>query len=216
VINEQVRLPTNLTTLDAFRQWASSVDCPERGRFAFLAGVFWVDLTMEQLYTHNDPKMEIGGVLRILARASGQGRYFGDGVSLTNAGADLSTVPDGVFVLHSTFQSGHVREIPGQHPGFIELQGTPDMVLEVVSDTSVQKDTVTLPGLYHRAGIAEFWRVDARSALTFEILRRTPSGYLPTQLPDGWWRSDVFGRDFLLTQSQDARGRPEFTLQERP
>src|SRR5256885_8764701 len=46
--------------------------------------------------------------------------------------------------------------------GYLELEGTPDMVLEVVSESSVQKDTKRLRQLYWQAGIREYWLVDAR------------------------------------------------------
>src|SRR4051812_15201215 len=90
---------------------------------------------------------------------------------LSNVAADLSTVPGGLFVSFAALREGHVRQVPGRHAGVVELEGTPEMVLEVVSDSSVEKDTVRLPELYRRAGIPEFWRVDARGELRFEVLR---------------------------------------------
>jgi Uma2 family endonuclease len=90
------------------------------------------------------------------------------------------------------------------------------MVLEVVSDYSFTKDTVELPPLYQRAGIAEFWRIDVRAELHFEILRLTAGGWVATLLPDGWWRSDVFSHDFRLDQAADPLGQPEYTLGARP
>lgn len=76
------------------------------------------------------------------------------------------------------------------------------------------------PGAFHghwvyAAGVPEFWRIDARGVLSFEILRLTANGYAPTQLPDGWWHSDVFGRDFRMTQSTNPPGQPKFTLDVR-
>jgi len=57
----------------------------------------------------------------------------------------------------------------------LELEGTPDMVLEVVSASSVVKDTETLLQLYWQAGIPEYWLVDARGeALEFTV--QTPPG----------------------------------------
>ena len=48
-----------------------------------------------------------------------------------------------------------------------------------------------------------------------EIFRWTATGYVPTQQADGWWRSDVFARDFLLTQDLDPLGQPRYTLEDR-
>jgi hypothetical protein len=72
------------------------------------------------------------------------------------------------------------------------------------------------PPRYHQAGINEFWRIDARTAdPVFEIFRWDASGYLHTQLPDGWWRSDVFVRDFRLTVQTDPLGDPQVNLEMR-
>jgi Uma2 family endonuclease len=209
----QVRIPPGITDLAAFRAWLHSDDFPEKLHVCYLDGLLWVDLSMEQLYTHNQVKFSVALVLGALAQSTGSGRYVPDGMHLSHAGANLSTVPDGIFVSYAAFQSGRVLETPNaRQVGAIDLAGTPDMVLEVVSDSSVQKDMVILPGLYQAAQIPEYWRIDARGDLRFEILRLTPAGYAPTQLDDGWWRSDVFGHDFRLAQATDPRGRPDFVL----
>jgi hypothetical protein len=216
VINGQVRLPANLTDLDAFRRWARSEDCPEKGHFGFLNGILWVDLSMEQYHTHNQVKNEFNRSLGNLVRDLGTGRYLCDGMLLTIPGVSLSTIPDGLFHTYAARHSGRVRLIPNaRNVGGIELEGVPEMVLEVVSDSSVEKDNITLPGLYLAAGIEEFWRADARGELSFEIFYLTNGNYVCTRQPDGWCRSPLFGRDFQLTQATDPLGEPLFTLQVR-
>lgn len=85
------------------------------------------------------------------------------------------------------------------------------MVLEVVSKTSQEKDTVLLRELYARAGIAEYWLVDAREGkLTFEILRLTDGVYVPTPPADGWITSLVLGKQFQLRLRNDPLGLPQF------
>ena len=87
------------------------------------------------------------------------------------------------------------------------------MVLEIISSSSVQKDTVLLRAAYWEAEIPEYWLVDARKEpLKFDILRHTAKGYVATRKQDGWLKSGVFGKSFQLTQSKDALGDPEFTL----
>lgn len=217
VIPGVVAIPSGILDLDSFRRWAHSEDFPEDVRIAFLDGTLWVDLDMERGFSHNDVKHEIAGVLRRLVRSDRSGRYFGDGMRLSHPAANLSTDPDGLFVTFAAQDSGRVRLVPNsQNVDVVELEGTPEMVLEVVSDSSVEKDTVKLPPLYHRAGIAEFWRVDARQELRFEIFRRGDSDWDTTELPDGWWRSAVFARDFRLVAEVDPRGQPWFTLESRP
>jgi Uma2 family endonuclease len=216
VINGCVHIPAGINDLATFRLWARSEECPEHLRVAYLAGTLWVDLTMEQFYSHNQVKTEFVVVLGALIKASGQGRFLADGMLLSNPSADLSTIPDAQYVSFDALKEGRVREVPGKHAGVVELEGSPEMVLEVVSESSVEKDLTRLPVLYWRAGILEFWRIDARGAeVRFEILRREATGYVPANEPEGWWRSTVLGRSFRLTQQPDVRGQPLFTLEHR-
>jgi Uma2 family endonuclease len=102
------------------------------------------------------------------------------------------------------------------HVGHVEMEGAPDMVLEVVSDSSVHKDTQQLRGDYWEAGIREYWLVDARGdSLVFDILRHTPKGYRATPKKDGWMKSNVFEKSFRLTQKINEHGDPEYTLEAR-
>lgn len=87
------------------------------------------------------------------------------------------------------------------------------MVLEIGSKTSVRKDTVTLHELYWRAGVHEYWLVDARGELPqFDILRHTTEGYVATEGQESWLQSEVFGREFRFTQQTDPLGHPQYTL----
>ncbi|HUG89872.1 MAG TPA: hypothetical protein VML55_03500, partial [Planctomycetaceae bacterium] len=54
VIEDRVTVPSWVHDLESFRRWAKSDELPERGRFSFLDGEIWVDLSREQLFTHND------------------------------------------------------------------------------------------------------------------------------------------------------------------
>ena len=68
--------------------------------------------------------------------------------------------------------------MPGKESGVTELDGTPDMVLEVVSDSSERKDNQTLLERYWAAGIPEYWIVDGRGDETaFTIYRHGSKGY---------------------------------------
>ena len=95
----------------------------------------------------------------------------------------------------------------------LEVVGSPDMALEIVSKTSVQKDTVELLDAYWRAGISEYWLVDPRGdAPRLEIYRRGATKYLPSRKQDGWVRSPLFGKSFRLTRQPGRNGISEFTL----
>jgi Uma2 family endonuclease len=171
VLEERIRIPECVVDLQSFRRWACSDEFPDRGRFSHLKGELWVDLIPEQLFTHNQVKVEFTTVVSGLLKHERRGRFFGDRALVTNVDAGLSTEPDGTFVSIESVRQGRVQLVEGVE-GFVELEGTLDMVLEVVSASSVEKDTVVLRELYWQAGIPEYWLVDARGQrLQFEILR---------------------------------------------
>jgi Uma2 family endonuclease len=75
---------------------------------------------------------------------------------------------------------------------------------------------VILPDLCWRAGIPEYWVVDARAdRLEFDIFGRRSDGYAPTRKQAGWLKSRVFGRSFRLPRHLDDAGNPEYTLSVR-
>jgi Uma2 family endonuclease len=214
--DESVHVPASVTDLASFRRWFHSDAFPEKGRICYLDGEVWIDMSMEPFFSHNQVKTEFTATLCQLARSADLGRYVDDGMLLSNAEADFSVVPDGVFISHDALDTGRVRLIEGKHGGYVKLEGSPDMVLEVVSDSSVTKDTVTLREAYAEAGIREYWLVDARGEkVLFDILRLTAKGYLPTKKVGGWIKSTVFGRSFRLVTGTDRRGDPTYTLEVR-
>jgi Uma2 family endonuclease len=135
---------------------------------------------------------------------------------LTYVSAGLSTEPDGMFATWDLLQKGRVRLVGGRPSDGIEVIGTPDMVLEVVSRSSVKKDLEELPELYWTAGIPEYWLIDPRGPETrFDILRHGASGYRAVSRKDGWRKSSVFGASFRLSQTLDPLGEPAFTIEVR-
>ena len=60
--------------------------------------------------------------------------------------------------LQAAIDEGRVRLIPkatGETGRFVEVEGSPDLVIEIVSDSSVNKDTWRLPKAYFDAGLSE-------------------------------------------------------------
>lgn len=211
---ESIQIPSWVTDLEAFRRWSDADAFPETGQITYLKGEVWVDMSKEQLFDHNQVKTEFTRILAGLVRESAMGRYYGDGAFLSNVDGDVSNQPDGMFVSTENFQQGQVRVVEGRTRGYVELEGTPDMVLEVVSDSSVEKDTDLLRRAYAEAGIREYWLVDARQQPPrFDLLRLGARGsYVVTRKRSGWVRSEVFDRWVCLTQEQGQDGFPLFTL----
>lgn len=201
-----------LRSLDRFRAWAGSPDVPEKARTDFYKGRVWVDLTKQQIFTHVSLKGDIGCVLDRMG--DDLGRYWTSGVLVTNPAAGLSGNPDGVFVSHDALASGRMRLVPAPGGGFNELEGTADMVLEVVNDRFVQRDKEVLREAYWEAGIPEYWLVDVRGEeVEFDLLQHGPKGYKAARKVGGWAKSAVFGKSFRLTRENDPNGHPEFTLE---
>lgn len=213
---EILTFPDSGCGLDEFRRWALSDESPDHAPVFYLAGEVWIDMSKEQLFSHIRLKQKFYQVLGTLSEQKKLGKFFPDGLLLSNEEADLSGNPDGTFVSNAGFRAERIRLIDGAESGFVEMEGSPDMVLEVVSDSSVEKDTELLKVLYWNAGIREYWLVDARGdRLEFDIFRRTSRGYSATAKTGGWMKSAVFGQSFRLTRRTDELGHPEFTLKVR-
>src|SRR5262249_21152800 len=145
-----------------------------------------------------------------------KGELYPDGAMLTNLDTRLATVADGTFITWETSSSGRTILIPRKdcQGEYIEIQGSPDWVLEVVSNWSVEKDTVELPVTYHRAGIGEYWLVDARGAeIDFQILVRRRTRYAQGPVKAGWHYSPLFDRWFRLVRSANRQGRWRYKLE---
>jgi Uma2 family endonuclease len=196
-------------TFDGFRVWARSDDFPERGRIAFVNQEIIVDMSAEELNKHAQPKAEISRVVMNLVVKHDRGKFFPDRTRVVHEEAGVSNEPDATFVTWESLQSGRVRLVPHEEEpdSYTELQGTPDWILEIVSDSSVNKDTVQLRAAYHRAGIPEYWLVDARGEqIDFQILWHGPQDYVPAPRRGASQESRVFGRLVRLLRKRDRMG----------
>jgi Uma2 family endonuclease len=219
VFEEQVEIPRDLGSLADFRRWAASDAFPDRGRIDYLAGRIEVDMSPEDFFCHGTLKTEIVGVLHRRVKQRKLGHLVTDRTRVSNVAVGLSVEPDIVFVAHATIDSGGVRLITkaGSQPGrYIELEGAPDLIVEIVSDRSVTKDTQRLPRSYFEAGIREFWLADARGeVLMFQIFRRDESGFRAvTPDADGFQSSAVLACRYRCDGCRDAQGHWTFDLLE--
>jgi Uma2 family endonuclease len=213
-----IRIPTTAMTLSGFRKWATSPQFPEHVRAAFIDGEVYLDMSNEDPEAHVAVKGEVYAVLRAVVRNEDLGKLYTDGVLLTNEEASVSNNPDASFLSRETLRSGRARLVPrkGEEGQYREIEGTPDWVLEVISDSSVEKDTEKLRTAYHAAGIPEYWLIDARGEeIIFTMLLWRKTGYAAAPIKDSWQRSKVFGREFRLVRARDEFGLWEYTLEVR-
>jgi hypothetical protein len=210
-----VSVPDWVVDLKSFRRWVGAEDFPEKVRVWYLEGEVWVDMSREQVFSHLAVKNQFNIVLGGLVEQGDLGLYPPDGLLLTNVHADWAGNPDGTFASTEALRSNRVRLIESKKHGYVELEGSPDMVLEVVSPSSVRKDRVIMRQAYWEAEIQEYWLVDARKAPLFDIFRYTTRGYVASRKQDGWVKSAVFGKSFRLTQGTGTLGHPKYKLEMR-
>jgi Uma2 family endonuclease len=207
-----VRIPAGVHNLDEFRRWSQEPEFPERGRIDYLQGDLEVDMGAEDLFTHGTPKAAIAARLHTMVVEDGRGMVFIGCTRVVSPAAGLSVEPDVVVVLRESVAAGRVRPVPSSPPRagrYVELEGAPDLVVEVLSDSSVSKDRTRLPELYSRAGVAELWLVDARGEIpALEILMLQPrvGGYsrVPPvgDSPHAWTPSPLLGCRFRLRRHE--------------
>ncbi len=100
------------------------------------------------------------------------------------------------------------------------FDGPPDIIVEVVSDESVERDYVTKRREYERAGVAEYWIIDPRPGhedALFLVLRdgvyaEVPAGdgiYRSVAVPEFWLRVEWLWDDEpdLLPRLLEILGR---------
>jgi Uma2 family endonuclease len=218
LLNEEIELdiPSWVTDLSSFRRWLDQPDFPENLPIWWLRGKVWVDMSREQGFSHNQVRTAITTALWQLVADTAAGILWSEGMFLANSEIGLGGNPDAFFTSHEAMDAGRVALIEGREGGVVEVHGTPDMVLEVVSRNSIKKDTQTLFEAYWAARISEYWLVDARKGpIRFEIWRRTEEGYVAARKRDGWLKSNVFGKLFRLVASTDRSGLPTYRLESR-
>ncbi|HLE84986.1 MAG TPA: Uma2 family endonuclease [Thermoanaerobaculia bacterium] len=219
--DDTLRIPARAHTLAGFREWAHSEDFPEHERIDFLGGEVEVEMSPEDLQSHGALKAEIAAVLHELVARRRLGHVFIDRARVSAPEVELSAEPDVVVVLRESLEAGRVRYLPspGKGPGrFAEIEGAPDLVVEVVSDASVRKDTERLPRLYAAAGIPELWLADARGAEPRLRIHRLARASYELVRPDGegWSLSARLEVQVRLRREVDGSGLWFFQLETRP
>lgn len=220
IFQEDLSIPAGISDLGCFRRWTWDEAFPDHGRIDYLAGTVEVDLSPEDLYTHGVVKTTFTARLHSLIVDSGRGCLFSDRTRIVSPAAGLSAEPDVVAVLWESLRQGRIREVPAakaEEGRFIELEGAPDLIVEVVSDSSARKDRERLPKLYAAAGVPELWLADSRGAeQAFEILTLSQGAYerQPTDL-DGWCPSPFLGRFVRFVRRRNELSRWVYDLESR-
>lgn len=210
-------IPAWVIDFASFRRWLHTSEFPEKGKVFFINHEIWVDTSGEEFFEHGQVKVEIATVLYFLVNRMDFGYFAPEGTRFSNLEAEISTEPDGMIISKEALDSGRVKFISGEKGKNTEVIGSPEIVIEVVSRTSVEKDYESLKTGYYEAGVQEYWLVDARDEkhLTFDLFRRGKDEFTPARKVQGWVKSNVLGKSFRLARTKDSSGRPKFNLKVR-
>jgi Uma2 family endonuclease len=212
-VNTTLHIPDDAYTLAGFRRWVHSNAFPEKQPVMFLNGEIYLFMPKEDIFTHAAVKTSVAGTVFNLNQENDLGNFYINGVLVTNVEADISNNPDMIGLLWESLESDKVRYITNKKGRSVEIEGSADWLLEIVSNGSVKKDKITLREAYHKAGVREYWIIDVRGEeIDFQILNWRKTGYVAASHKSGWQRSRIFDRSFQLTRSRDRRGAWRYAL----
>lgn len=190
-------IPAGIVDLASFRRWTLSDNFPQRGRIDYIAGNIEVDMSPANVWKHSGLKSKLALAIGYLVESMKFGQIFIDQTRVVSPVTDLSCEPDILVVSWESLNSGRVTCAPSANPrdnlDKMEIVGAPELVVEVVSPSSVSKDTKRLPPAYFGAGVREYWIADAmKLEPQLTIYRRGKVAFEPTPRDgDGYQRSDV-------------------------
>jgi len=213
----ELRVPAWVVDHPSFLKWFRSGGVPEDTRIGYIDNQVWAENMAERAFAHNKLKTRIARTLDALVEEHNLGVFFGDGMAFTSEEGGFTSVPDAIFACQQTVDSGRVRLTGGRRSHQdTELVGQPDLVVEVVSDSSEYKDTEWLMANYWNAGVTEYWVVDGREEpLRFTIYQRGERGFDATLAADGWTHSVALGYAFRFVAGQEQMGFPTYRLEVR-
>jgi Uma2 family endonuclease len=216
VFEEQLEVPS-IGDLTEFRAWALSDEFPERGRIDYIAGRIEVDMSPEDLFTHGTLKSQVVSKIEARVAELDLGHTFVGETRVSSPEGNFSAEPDVVVLSHDAVDDGRVTLTPkatGEEGRYVEIEGAVDLIVEIVSDSSVRKDTQRLPAAYYRGGVREIWLIDARGQqLLFQIQRRGSSTFELTPADaNGFQRSDVLDCLVRLDRQRHRRGHWVYQL----
>lgn len=211
-----LRVPAEAMTFAGFNRWMTSSTVSDQWRISRVRGELFVEMSPEEIQSHGQLKTEIIRALSTFVKSLRLGRVYADRTLITNEDADVSNEPDCTYVSHDTMRSGRVQwvSMESDQSRYMCLAGRPDLVVELVSHSSVVKDNVVLKEAYEAAGIREYWLIDARrDVMSIQVFSLSNDSYQSVPVSEGKWQSPLFAVPFQLSREKDEFGYWEYTLE---
>jgi Uma2 family endonuclease len=219
LLDQGIEIPT-IGNLAEFRRWALSDVFPQRGRIDYIGGRIEIDMSPEDLFTHGTLKLETASVIKRRVDELDLGHTFVAETRVSSVAANLSAEPDVVVLTHQALDDGRVTLVPkasGEADRYVEIDGGPDLVVEIASDSSERKDAQRLLKAYFDAGVREYWLLDARGAeMRFRIHHRGAGSFDGVMADEnGYLASVVLSARFRLERTRHPRGHWMYRLHMR-
>jgi Uma2 family endonuclease len=152
--------------------YADYLSLPEDGlRYEILDGELAVTASPTTLHQRVSRDLEFA--LHRQVRELGLGEVFNAPVDVILADTTI-TVPDLVFIARENAAIVTTRAI----------EGPPDLIVEILSPSTAQRDRGVKAQLFARYGVREYWIVDPEER-TLEILRRVADRFEPQGCYEG-------------------------------
>ena len=135
------------------------LDTPDDQRYELLDGV--LILAPAPNIPHQDSQAGLGSKMRVFADQGDLGSVFFAPTDIVLSETDV-VQPDIVFVSHR--RAAIVTEA--------NVQGAPDLVIEILSPSTSRRDWRDKRELYAEHGVREYWTVDTSNHLVYVMLLR--------------------------------------------
>jgi Uma2 family endonuclease len=204
-------VPLWVSDLESFRRWTHSEEYPAQSKALYYDGEVFLDEPPEK-QLHGEIKAAIAAAIRFWSDQHLPGMTYLDKMRFTHALADLSSEPDVMFVSDESIEAGTVTLQDGDEA--LEVEGSPDVVVEIISPSSFQKDSITLKRKYAEAGVREYWLADSRTIPSLTVYKRQGKRFVPVAADaQGWLRSSVLGAKCRLLSKTGRGGITKVTLE---
>ena len=130
---------------------------PDDERYELLDGELL--MAPAPIESHQIAVMELGTLLHMFVKARGLGQVFSAPYDVVLSETDV-VQPDLLFVSN---ERAHIRT-PAN------IRGAPDLVVEILSPSTAERDRTFKRALYARYGVSEYWLVDPDSRTVTVLL----------------------------------------------
>jgi Uma2 family endonuclease len=211
--NEEISVPMGLETLGEFRRWFHTGNYPEKKRIDFIAGDVWIQPSQEGLL-HNEICVQLLVTLGTWQRERKVISLL-KSMRYTNLNTKLSTAPDLMYFSSESVKRHEVELRDGND--CVEVMGSPEIMVEVSSKFTYQRDTTVLRQQYWQAGVREYWLADSRKTPSLRILHRSGKQFSqPKEDAQGWQTSHVLQAKCKLNTEPGPAGTTRVTLEIKP